>query len=440
MSKFNTFFFILINAIIFSTSAIESISLNKSIEKDYPALQEIYKHLHSNPELSKHEVKTAQFMAKKLRALGYEVTEKFGGEGIVAVLKNGDGPTLMLRADMDGLPVLEETNLDYASKIITQNDDGRDVPVMHACGHDVHMTVLLGTAQQMVKLKDQWKGTLLLIGQPGEEISWGAKTMLKKGLFTKFPIPDFNLAMHVAADLPAGKIGYVEGYSMANVDSVDIIVKGKGGHGAYPHKTKDPIVIAAAIIMQLQTIVSRELSPLDSAVVTIGSIHGGTKHNIISNQVKLQLTVRSYADETRSYLLNRIKEISEGVAHTAGMPDDLLPKVEVKAEHTPSVYNEPKYTKSITTNLKRTLGNENVVEVSPVMAGEDFGRYGRTKEKIPSTLLWLGAVDPNVYQRAKKEKQSLPSLHSAKFAPLPELTISTGVKGMTESALMLLKK
>jgi amidohydrolase len=432
--------FLLFNAIIYSASAIENTALNKSIAKDYPALEKTYKHLHSNPELSKYEVKTAQFMAKKLRTLGYEVTEKFGGEGLVAVLKNGDGPTLMLRADMDGLPVLEETNLDYASKIITKDEQGRDVPVMHACGHDVHMTVLLGTAQQMVKYKSQWKGTLLLIGQPGEEISYGAKTMLKKGLFTKFPIPDFNLAMHVAADLPAGTIGYVEGYSMANVDSVDVNVKGKGGHGAYPHKTKDPIVIAAAIIMQLQTIVSRELSPLDSAVITVGSIHGGTKHNIISNEVKLQLTVRSYADETRSYLLNRIKEISEGVARTAGLPEELLPTVEVKAEHTPSVYNEPEYTKKIAANLKRVLGDKNIVEASPVMAGEDFGRFGRTKEKIPSTLLWLGAVEPQTYKKAKELQQSLPSLHSAKFAPSAKITITTGVKGMTESALMLLKK
>lgn len=416
------------------------INLEQGVAKDYQYMDSVYKYLHQNPELSRKEVQTSQYLAKELESIGYTVTTGIGETGLVAILENGLGPTVMLRADMDALPVKEETGLPYASKVTTKNGFGDTVSVMHACGHDMHMTVVLGTARQMVEKKDQWQGRLMLVLQPAEEIGWGAKAMLKDGLFEKFPAPDYNLTMHVSADLPSGSIGYVEGYAMANVDSVDITVKGVGGHGAYPHMTKDPIVIASNIVLQLQTIISRETSPLDSAVITVGSIHGGTKHNIIGNEVKLQLTVRSYSDSSRDYLLKRIKQISEGVARTAGLPESLLPTVYVQDENTPAVYNQPEYTKEIVNNFRQTIGEINVKEVPPVMAGEDFSRYGRTEKKIPSALFWLGAVDPEKYAQAKANNKGLPSLHSSKFAPVPESTIKTGITGMTGAALMLLNK
>jgi hippurate hydrolase len=414
--------------------------LNQSVKDDIPHLEKIYHHLHKTPELSKVEFKTAEFLAKELRQYGFDVTEGIAKTGLVAILKNGDGPTVMLRADTDALPVLEQTGLAYASTATTVNESGKTVSVMHACGHDMHMTVLLGTARQMIRHKNNWQGTLMLIAQPGEEVGYGAKKMLAEGLFEKFPLPDYNVAMHVSADLPAGKIGYVKGYAMANVDSVDVIVKGIGGHGAYPHNTKDPVVMAAEIILKLQTIVSREMSPLDSAVITVGSIHGGTKHNIISSEVKLQLTVRSYSDQSRDYLLKRIKEISQGVARTSGMSEDLLPEVVVKAEYTPSVYNQPEFTQQVVNHLGQVIGKENVIAVDPVMAGEDFSRFGRTKEKIPSTLLWLGSVNSAKYKKAKENNEGLPTLHSAKFAPDTKPTILTGVKGMTANAIKLMEK
>lgn len=414
--------------------------LKQSVQSDIPRLEKIYHHLHQTPELSKFEFNTAQFLAKELRQYGYDVTEGLAKTGLVAILKNGDGPTVMLRADTDALPVLEKTELAYASTVTMNNESGKSVPVMHACGHDVHMTVLLGTAKQMVKYKDSWQGTLMLIAQPGEEVGYGAKQMLIEGLFEKFPLPDYNVAMHVSADLPAGKVGYVKGYAMANVDSVDVLIKGIGGHGAYPHNTKDPVVLAAEIILKLQTIISREISPLESAVITIGSIHGGTKHNIIGNEVKLQLTVRSYSDQSRNFLLKRIEQISHGVAKTAGLPNELLPEVVVKEEYTPSVYNQPEFTQQVVNNLEQVLGTENVVSVDPVMAGEDFARFGRTKEKIPSTLLWLGAVNQEQYKNAKENNETLPSLHSEKFAPDAKPTILTGVQGMTANTIRLMKK
>ncbi|MCW8834088.1 MAG: amidohydrolase [Colwellia sp.] len=418
---------------------LQAEELQQSVNADILYLEKVYQHLHQTPELSKQEVNTAKYLSQKLTSYGFQVTEGIAKTGLVAVYKNGHGPTVMLRADTDALPVLEKTGLSYASTATMKNESGKSVPVMHACGHDMHMTVLLGTARQMLKYKDQWQGTLMLIAQPGEEIGYGAKQMLAEGLFEKFPLPDYNIAMHVSADLPSGKIGFVKGYAMANVDSVDVLINGVGGHGAYPHNTKDPVVIAAEIILKLQTIVSRELSPLESAVITVGSIHGGTKHNIIGNQVKLQLTVRSYSDQTRDFLLKRIEQISHGVAKTNGLPDRLLPEVIVKEEYTPSVYNQPEFTQRIVNTLKQTLGESNIVAVDPVMAGEDFSRFGRTKEKIPSSLLWLGAVNVKQYNAAKENNQTLPSLHSEKFTPDAKPTILTGVTGMTANAIQLMK-
>lgn len=391
-----------------------------------------YHHLHRNPELSLQEEQTAAYLAEQLSQMGYQVTTGIGGHGLVAVLENGEGRTLMYRADMDGLPIPEATGLPYASEATGTLPSGEIVPVMHGCGHDVHMTVLLGVASEMMARRDQWSGTLVLLGQPAEEIGAGARSMLADGLYRRFPLPDYNLALHVSASLPAGQVGYVSGYAMANVDSLDVTVYGQGGHGAYPHKTRDPVVMTAEIVLGLQTIVSRELSPLDSAVITVGSIHGGTKHNIIPDEVKLQLTVRSYSDETRAYLLRRIEEISHGVARTAGMPEDRLPLVTVKDEFTPSVYNAPELVDRVVPLLKSSLGEDAVVEISPVMGGEDFSRYGRTDEKVPGSLMWLGVVNPADHQAAADGRLELPSLHSSKFSPDAPAAISAGVRGISD--------
>jgi hippurate hydrolase len=389
-----------------------------------------YRHLHENPELSLQEKTTSAYLADQLAAAGFEVTTGVGGYGLVATLRNGDGPVILFRADMDALPVEEQTSLPYRSTVRAVNAAGEDVPVMHACGHDIHMTVLLGIARQMAADKASWHGTLLLIAQPAEEIGAGARAMLANGLYERFPVPDYNLAFHVSPELPAGRIGYASGFALANVDSVDITIYGKGGHGAFPHTTKDPIVIAARTVLALQTLVSRELSPLDSAVVTVGSIHGGTKHNIIPDEVTLQLTVRSYSDETRDLLLRRIREISQGIAQSAGLPENRLPRITVKDEYTPAVYNNPGLLDRILPVLEATLGENAVTAVDPVMAGEDFARYGRTQEQVPGALLWLGAVNAQRYEAAQSDGEALPGLHSALFAPDAGPTIATGVRAM----------
>ncbi len=401
-------------------------------------LVKLYKYLHANPELSLMETKTAALLAGKLDKLGFEVTENVGGTGVVAVMKNGDGPTVMIRADMDALPVKEQTGVDYASKVITKNRDGIEKPAMHACGHDIHMTVLIGTAEKLVADKANWSGTLVMILQPAEELGLGARMMLKDGLFTRFPRPDFNLALHDNPALASGKVGIVPGYALANVDSVDITVRGIGGHGAYPHTTKDPVVLAAQLVTAMQTIVSRETSPLDAAVLTVGSIHGGSKHNIISDEVKLQLTLRSYKDDVRMNTINSIKRMADGLGRAAGLPDDKLPIVTVRdAEFTPATFNNPDLAKRLTSSIGARLGADNVEIMQPVMGGEDFGAFGRAEPKIPSVLFWLGAVNPQKIAEAKKSGEILPSLHSPFFVPDAEPTINTGVKAMTAAALDL---
>lgn len=404
-------------------------------------LNELYRYLHANPELSLMETKTASLLAGKLKDLGFEVTENVGGTGVVAVMKNGDGPTVMIRADIDGLPVKEQTGVSFASSTITPNRDGIEKPSMHACGHDIHMTVQIGTAERMVAEKANWSGTLVMILQPAEELGLGAGMMLKDGLFTRFPRPDYNLALHDKANLASGKVGIVPGYALANVDSVDITVRGIGGHGAYPHTTKDPIVLASQMVMAFQTIVSRETSPLDSAVLTVGSIHGGTKHNIISDEVKMQLTLRSYKDGVRMNTINSIKRIADGLGRAAGLPDDKLPIVTVRdKEFTPATYNNPELANTVRLAIGAEIGADNVVDVQPVMGGEDFGAFGRVDPKIPSFMFWLGAVDTDVIAQAKKDGETLPSLHSPFFAPDYEPTIETGVAAMSAAALDLLKK
>lgn len=406
---------------------------------DYRYLENLYLHLHQNPELSFQEKETAARMALELRSAGYEVTENVGGYGLVGVMENGEGPTLLVRADMDGLPVKEQTGLEYASVAQGLSDAGDPVPVMHACGHDIHMTSLVGLARSMAASRDDWQGTLVLVGQPAEERVGGAKAMIEEGLFTRFPKPDFNIALHTSAGLPAGQVGLASGYALANVDSVDIAIKGIGGHGAYPHTTKDPVVLAAHIVVALQTLVSRETSPLDSAVVTVGSIHSGTKHNIISNNAHLQLTVRSYTDEVRDNLLDGIKRIAEAQAHSMGLPRELWPEV-TYSEATPATYNDPALSARVTEALSGVLGVDNVQQLRPVMGAEDFAYFGRTNEKIPSVIFWLGAVAPDRVDAANRGELELPSLHSPFFAPEREPTIRTGVEALSGVAMDLLKK
>ena len=417
---------------------IFTFSINLIYSKEIQVnLLELYKELHANPELSYQEYETSKKLASLLESIGYQVTRNVGGNGVVALLENGDGNTVMFRADMDGLPVEEKTGASYASKNKVKNLEGEEVFTMHACGHDVHMTVLIGVAEYLYKNKDTWQGKLLLVLEPAEEVSGGARNMIKDGLFTKFPRPDFNLAFHVSASLQAGKVGYLPGWAMANVDSVDITVKGLGGHGAYPHTTKDPIVIAANIVTQLQTIVSRQIAPTDPAVVTVGSIHGGTKHNVIPNEVKLQLTLRSYTDEVRNQTLSSIERIVRGSAISAGLTEEYFPVIEIKDEYTPAVFNNPSLVEEVQRSFVNTLGDDKVIQVSPVMGGEDFGMFGRVEPIIPTALFWLGAVNNEVYEKAKRDDLTLPSLHSDLFLPDADPAINTGVEAMSNAIVDL---
>lgn len=413
----------------------------QKVAADYPALLAFYTDLHLHPELSLLEKETSGKVAASLRASGYEVTENFGGYGVVGVLKNGPGPVLLIRSDMDALPVLEETGLPYASTAHAPDLTGKDVPLMHACGHDLHMTVLTGSARMLSSLRDHWSGTLVLVGQPAEERGIGARVMLAEGLYRKFPKPDFAIAVHDIATLPAGQVGLRDGPVMANVDTVEITVRGVGGHGAYPHATKDPVVLAARIVVALQTIVSRETRPIDPAVVTVGSIHGGTKANVIPNEVKLQLTLRSYSESVRQHTLEAVRRICRGEAIAAGMPDDLMPVVSViENDFTPALSNDPALTARVRSALVGWLGADRVETIDPEMGGEDFGRFGTTVEHVPICLFRLGVVDPAKFAESQRNGSPLPSLHSAKFAPVPEPSIKTGVSAMTAVALDLLRK
>jgi len=401
-------------------------------------LLSLYKHFHSNPELSFQEAATAARYAQELRAAGFEVSEGIGGYGVVGLLRNGAGPTLMIRADLDGLPVVEQTGLAYASEVRAIEQTGQEVGVMHACGHDTHMTVVIGAARELAQRREEWHGTLMVIGQPAEERGAGAREMLADGLFQRFPQPDFNLSLHGIATLPAGMVAYVSGWALANVDSVDITIHGVGGHGAYPHTTKDPIVLAAAIIMDLQTLVSREIPPIEPAVVTVGSIHAGAKHNVISDRAELQLTVRSYSDEVRQTLLAGIERIAVNQARALGFPEDKLPEVVIANEYTPAMWNDPELVKRSVNAIKAAIGPDNVVSASPEMGGEDFSRYGRTEAKIPGFQMRLGSISQQRYEAAQRGEINLPSLHSPFYYPEPELTLQTGVAAMTAAAMAVL--
>ena len=441
---------VLILSIFASRFALaQEMTVEKTAVSELPSLLAIYKDLHSHPELSWHEEKTSAFVAKELRATGCEVTENFGkydnpnlkSYGVIGMMKNGTGPTVLVRTDMDALPVHEETALPYASNVVTKNDEGKDVPVGHMCGHDAHMSAFIGTARALQRLKDQWAGTIMFVAQPAEETGNGARALLNGGLYNRFGKPDFALGFHDKADLQTGHIGITPGYTYANVDSVDVTVRGIGGHGAYPHKTKDPVVLAAEMINAWQTIASRENNPLDPIVVTVGSIHGGTKHNIIPDEVKMQLTVRTYKSDVRDRVLKAIDEIAKGIANAGGVPVDRAPIVNVlNNQFTPATYNNPDLTKRLVAVWKNVLGADNVEIVDPTMGGEDFSEYSLPDHSIPAVDFHIGAVDPEKIVQFKKEGKELPSLHSSKFAPVPEPTIRVGIIGMTSAVLELMKK
>ena len=419
-------------------------------------LIDLYKYFHTHPELSFKEVKSSTIMANELTSLGFEVTtglgdewtraksrrdngvvrDGVGGYGVVGVYRNGEGPTVLIRADMDALPVAERTGVPHASKVVDETWTGVTNGVMHACGHDIHMTSWVGTARNLIAAKDEWSGTLVMIAQPAEELGNGAQAMIADGLFERFPLPDYNLALHVSASVPSGKVAYSSGFALANVDSVDITVKGVGGHGAYPHTTKDPVIVGASIVTAVQTLVSRNVNPQTPAVVTVGSFQAGAKHNIISDEAKLLLTVRSYDDETRSMLLEGIERIAKAQALAFGAPE---PEIFIEPDYTPSTYNEPALAAKAAAAIADVIGAENIDQVDPVMGGEDFSQYGRTDANIPGLIFWVGAVEPGKWQAAQDSALGLPSLHSPFFAPDYEPTIETGVKSMTASALALFK-
>jgi amidohydrolase len=421
-------------------SSLAAADVASVVKQELPSLVTLYQELHTNPELSLHETETAARIAQELRAAGLDVTENVGGHGIVGVLKNGAGPVILVRTDLDALPVKEQTGAPYASTKVVKDDLGHEVNVMHACGHDVHMASFVGTARSLAKLKDQWQGTVVMIGQPAEERVLGARFMLRAGLFSKFPKPDKAIALHCSSDMAYGTVGIVEGFALANVDSMEIVVKGVGGHGSMPHLCKDPIVLASQIVLALQTIVSREVRPGDPAVVTVGSIHGGTKSNIISDEVRLQLTLRSYKKETRQHLIDSIKRIVAAQAESAGMPADKRPQVLISEDSATALYNQPELCQEVRQYIGVAIGADNVITREPVMGAEDFSEYGMTKDKVPLCMFWLGTQPPAVVAAAKAKGTSLPSLHSPYFKPISEPSIQTGVTAMTSAVIGLLKK
>ncbi len=406
-------------------------TIQQKVDAQYSYLDALYKHLHSHPELSLEEKETAARIAEELKVATCEVTTGVGGHGVVGVMKNGTGPTLMLRADMDALPIAEVTKLPYASQVRTKDRRGADVGVMHACGHDVNMTCLVGTARLMNALRDHWQGTIVFVGQPAEEIGAGARMMIADGLFHRFPRPEKCFALHCDARFPHGHINYRSGQMQANVDTVDIIVLGKGGHGAAPQVSIDPVVIAARIVIDLQTIVSRELDPLDAAVVTVGSIHGGTKHNIIPNEVRLQLTVRTTNDKARRHVLDGIQRIAKAATAAARAPE---PKVIVDEDQfTPALVNDPELTATTTKLLKEVLGADRVHERPMSLGGEDFSRY--VLAGVPGCYYFLGSAPPERVEAAKNGGPPLALTHTDAYFPIPEPTIKTGVLTMTATLL-----
>jgi len=417
-------------------------------DRELPSLVAIYQDLHAHPELSHHEERTSALLAGELRHAGYTVTEHLGkyadgaaAFGIAAVMKNGAGPVVLVRTELDALPVEEKTGLPFASRVRSHNAAGQDVGVMHACGHDLHMTSLLGTARTLARLKERWSGTLVLIGQPSEEVVDGARAMLNDGLYSRFPKPDFVIALHDDSSTEAGKVGVIGGPAYAGSTAVEVTVRGLGGHGAHPEATKDPVVMAAEFIMELQTIVSRQMLPLDPAVVTVGSIHGGTKGNIIPDEVVLQLTTRAFTEDVREHILSSIKRIAQGVALAAGVPDDRAPIVKVsETEATPPTYNDPKLAQRLRGAFEAALGPANVFEAKPMMVSEDFGLFGLSGHQIPTVMFQLGAVSAQQIEDSRRTGNPLPSLHSSLFYPQVEPALRAGIVSTTSAVLELLKK
>ncbi len=415
------------------------------VGNEVPGLVATYKGLHAAPELSHHEEETSALLAEELRKAGYTVTERVGkypdgtqGFGVVGILKNGKGPMLLIRADMDALPVTEATGLPYASTLRAKNPAGQDVGVMHACGHDIHVTTMIGVARAMASMKDKWHGTLMLVGQPSEETIDGAKAMMADHLYERFGKPDMAIALH-DANFAAGKVSVVPGPALASSTSIDVVMRGVGSHGSAPEAGKDPIVMAAAFITQLQTVVSRSVPPQQPAVVTVGDIHGGTKRNIIPDEVKMELTTRSYSEEVRQTIIDGVKRTARGVAIAAGVPEDRMPVVTVlNDESTPAMINDVALSARLQKIFVAKLGAENVIERKPIMGSEDFGIFSMG-EKIPAVIFWLGAYDPAKVAESEKTGKSLPSPHSPLFAPLPEPSLRTGVTAMTDAALELLQ-
>ena len=415
------------------------------VDKQLPSLLTTYKGLHAAPELSHHEAQTSALLAAEMRKVGYTVTERVGkypdgsqAYGVVGVMKNGAGPTLLVRTDLDALPVTEDTKLPYASKVRAKNPAGQDVGVMHACGHDIHITTMIGVARNMAALKSQWHGTLMLIGQPSEETIDGAKAMLADHLYERFGKPDLAIALH-DANFAAGKVSVVSGPALASSTSIDVVMRGVGSHGAAPEAGKDPIVMASEFVLALQTIVSRSVPPSQPAVVTVGDIHGGTKRNIIPDEVKMELTTRCYSEEVRQMIIDGVKRTAKGVAIAAGVPADRMPVVTVlNDESTPATINDPALAARLQRIFVEKLGADNVIERKAIMGSEDFGIFS-LDHKIPAVIFWLGAYDPAKVVESERTGVALPSPHSPFFAPLPEPTLRTGITAMTDAAVALLQ-
>ncbi len=413
---------------------------------ELPGLVETYKDLHAHPELSHFEERTADTLAKALRDAGYTVTEHVGkypdgsqAHGVVGMMKNGPGPTLLIRGDMDALPIVEETGVPYASHVQVRDKAGQQVGVMHACGHDVHTTVLIGTARALAGMRTQWHGTLMFVGQPSEETIDGAKAMLADGLYQRFGRPDRILGLHDTNTLPAGKIGVVPGPALASSTSIDVTIHGIGGHGSAPQLGRDPVTLAALYITELQTIVSREEDPQDPSVVTVGDIHGGTKRNIIPDEVKLELTTRAFSDKSRQVVINGLRSMAAGLSASANLPPEKAAVVTVlDNESTPVMFNDPAQMARVRPVLVKTLGADNVVDQTRIMGSEDVGVFGLSRQ-IPVTFLWLGAMDPGKFAAAQAAGKSLPGPHTSRFEPLPEPTLRTGVTALTATALSLLQ-
>ena len=423
---------ILVSTVLFFGFLSDSPTVKpEKIAKDSGYLVDLYKSLHQQPELSLQEKETSKTLANELRKAGFEVIENFGGYGIVGILKNGNGPTILYRTDMDALPMYEKTGLPYASKVEVPYNGGT-VGTMHSCGHDIHMTNWVGTARYMSQIKDQWKGTLMFIGQPAEEIGVGAKAMLDAGLYEKFGVPDYGIGLHSSPTLPAGTVGLSDGFTMATAEFADIKVFGIGAHGASPHMSIDPVVIASMIVMDLQTIASRNVKPVDDVVVTVGAIKGGTKHNIIPDEVTLQLTIRTFTEEVRQLVHRRIEEISRGVAIAAGVPEDKMPEVIFRESYTPSNYNNPELVQTMRMSAAKVLDPDKVLEAEKQMVAEDFSMYGRTEHKVPTVLFWLGTVPEHRIQSG-----DLPGLHSPFYYPEPAKSLETGVAVVSQTMLDL---